>query len=67
MGRENNNEGHGGQGRGGRAGRGCGRTSPDSKQQAPAKYKEAEMKFQPYGTISGKTNVTFQTVKDHIV
>ena len=67
MGRESNSEGRGGRGRGARTGRGRGRTSSDHKDKEPTKYKEAELKFQPYGTVAGKIGATYQTVKDAIV
>ena len=67
MGRESNSEGREGRGRGARTGRGHGRTSSDHNDKEPTKYKEAELKFQPYGTIAGKIGATYQTVKDAIM
>ena len=56
--------GRGSRGRTFQAGRGHGRSKPAEGSKTT---KESDIKFTPYGTWGGKTTMTFDTVKDHIL
>ena len=61
-----------GRGRGGRGstftpGRGRGRGRQNSESKEGSRVKEAEIKFNPYGSYGGKVHATYDTVKDHIL
>ena len=64
---------HQGRGRGratpynGGRGRGKGGYNNNFENKTNNKHKEAELKFNPYGSGYGKTTATYDTVKDHIL
>jgi hypothetical protein len=64
MSTSNQGRGRNSRGRGYQPGRGRGKPKTEGTTRSA---KDGEIKFTPYGTWGGKTSVTYDTVKDHIL